>query len=156
MVLDLSGSMDVAPDELRELLRVAPAALVVGYSHRPGDTGVTPNAWILARRGRVVSSHPSGNVGNGVDGPVLRWAQGQRLGLEPLVWVTDGQVTDSHDHPDDALTSECAMLVRRHRIRLAKDVGEARTLLRSNRATPSSRWPEFGRVGRELRESAAI
>lgn len=156
VVLDLSGSMDVATDELAELLRVAPAALVVGYSHRPGDTGKTPNAWVLARRGRVVGNHPSSNVGNGVDGPVLRWALGQRHALEPLVWVTDGQVTDSHDYPDDSLTAECAILVRRHRIRLARDIGEARTLLRSNCATPASRWPEFGRVGRKLRESAAI
>ena len=33
---------------------LAPDALVVGYSHRPGDAGTTPNAWLLAQRGAVV------------------------------------------------------------------------------------------------------
>ena len=37
---------------------------------------------------------------------------GQRRVDEPLVWVTDGQVTDSHDHPDESLTADCAELVR--------------------------------------------
>ncbi len=156
VVLDQSGSMDVAPEELRELLRVAPAALVVGYSHRPGDVGTTPNAWVLAERGQVASNFPSSNVGNGVDGPVLRWALRQRHAGEPMVWVTDGQVTDSNDHPDDALTTECALLVRRHRVRLARDLREAMRVLRINAPTPSSRLVHFGRVGRKLHESAAI
>ena len=44
-----------------------------------------------ARR-RVV---PPGNVGNGVDGPALRFALSSRRGREPVIWVCDGQVTDS-------------------------------------------------------------
>ncbi|HTT58563.1 MAG TPA: hypothetical protein VMF33_00815, partial [Acidimicrobiales bacterium] len=50
VVIDQSGSMDVTPEELRSLLREAPAALVIGYSHRPGDRGTAPNAWLLCDR----------------------------------------------------------------------------------------------------------
>lgn len=156
VVIDLSGSMDLSSDALRDVVRTAPCSLVVGYSHRPGDVGATPNAWLLAERGRVATICPPGNVGNGVDGPILRWALSQRRANEPVVWVTDGQVTDSHDHPDEALTQQCVDLVRRHRIRLARDLTEATKALRLNASTPASRLSNFGRVGRRLRESAAI
>jgi hypothetical protein len=145
--------MDLDATALQSLLRRAPHALVVGYSHRPGDLGSVPNAWVLSDRGRVASSFPVGNVGNGVDGPVLQWALGRRLASEPFVWVTDGQVTDSHDHPDEALTRECVELVRRGRIRLARDLKEAEIALRLNRPVPISSFPRFGRVGRKLSET---
>ncbi len=69
VVIDQSGSMDIDVETMSTLLRRAPNALVVGYSHRPGDHGVTPNAWILANRGSVALTVTSGNIGNGVDGP---------------------------------------------------------------------------------------
>jgi len=156
VVIDQSGSMDLDGESLRTLLRDAPAALVVGYSHRPGDRGATPNVWLLCDRGTVATTWPSGNVGNGVDGPVLHWAIAQRRANEPVVWVTDGQVTDSHDHPDEALTEECATLVRRHRIRLARDLTEATKTIQSNLSTPRSRLANFGRVGHCLLETGAM
>jgi hypothetical protein len=156
VVIDQSGSMDLDTEVLGELLRRAPNALVVGYSHRPGDRGTRANAWVLCNRGTIASAFPSGNVGNGVDGPVLRWALAQRQGSEPVVWITDGQVTDSHDHPDEALTLECANLVRRHRIRLVRDLRDASTALRSRPLLTSSHLTSFGRVGRQLRENAGI
>ncbi len=155
VVIDQSGSMDLDPVALEELLRRAPHALVVGYSHRPGDRGTSPNAWILCNRGSVAKRYPPGNVGNGVDGPALRWALAHRRGDEPLVWVTDGQVTDSHDHPDAELTRECALLVRAHRMRLARDLREATGLLRTSRPTVPSSLATFGRVGQQLLEIAA-
>jgi hypothetical protein len=148
--------MDVAPEALRALVRDAPHALVIGYSHRPGDRGSTPNAWVLCDRGEVATRSPSGNVGNGVDGPVLQWAGSQRRAGECFVWVTDGQVTDSHDYPDSRLTEECAQLVIRYRIRLVRDLSDAAHVLRSNRPTSASRLASFGRVGQGLREIAGI
>jgi hypothetical protein len=152
VVIDQSGSMDIDDETLSTLLRRAPDALVVGYSHRPGDSGTTPNVWVLADRGSVATSIPSGNIGNGVDGTVLAWVLRRRRGNEPIVWVTDGQVTDSHDHPDDRLTMQCAELVRRHRIRLVKELGGAGCVLSSGRSTGRSEWRTFGRLGRKLLE----
>jgi hypothetical protein len=155
IVIDQSGSMDIDDESWSRLLRRAPDALVVGYSHRPGDNGVTPNAWILANRGAVASTIRSGNIGNGVDGAVLAWAVRQRHGSEPIVWVTDGQITDSHDHPDEHLTLQCAEMVRRHRIRLARELDDTARALSKGRVTARSQWPRFGRLGRKLLESQA-
>lgn len=146
IVIDQSGSMDVTVEELDTLLRSAPDALIVGYSHRPGDSGRTPNVWILARHGRVATAARSGNVGNGVDGPVLRWAIHAARSREPVVWVTDGQVTDSNDHPCHNLSVECARLVHHHRIRMVRSLRDVKGALRGQRTLNDT----FGRVGREL------
>ena len=151
VVVDQSGSMDLDPDQLALLMKRAPNSLVVGYSHRPGDLGNTPNVWVLADRRGVANSCPSGNVGNGVDGPVMEWALSQRRGREPIVWVTDGQITDSHDHADDVLTSACARLVLEHGIILARDLADVARLLRG--PVPAPVWERYGRVGRKILES---
>jgi hypothetical protein len=156
VVVDQSGSMDIDPEALRALVRQAPHALVMGYSHRPGDRGTTANAWVLCERGRLTTRSPSSNVGNGVDGPVLRWAASLRRADEPFVWVTDGQVTDSHDYPDAELTRHCAEPVRRYRIRLVRDLADAVSVLRTNRPNSPAQWSSFGRVGHVLRESVGI
>jgi hypothetical protein len=156
VIIDQSGSMDIDATSLSTLLRRAPDALVVGYSHRPGDAGVTPNVWVLADRGSVATNIPSGNIGNGVDGEVLEWALRRRHGNETIVWITDGQVTDSHDHPDDRLTGQCAELVRRHRIRLVKQIDGAGSALSCGRTVDRSQWRHFGRVGRKLLELQAF
>ncbi len=149
VVIDQSGSMDIDPAEIEMLVRRAPGALVVGYSHEPGNLIKTPNAWILAQGGILATSFPPGHVGNGVDAPILRWALSRARGVEPVVWVTDGQVTDSNDHPNDALSEECAQLVRRHKIRLVREVANAGSALARHRPLVHS---DFGRVGRKLLE----
>lgn len=147
IVIDQSGSMDVSESQLEDLLKNAPDALIVGYSHRPGDAGQTPNVWVLAQGGKVVVTPRVGNVGNGVDGPALRWVISHVRRGDPIVWVTDGQVTDSHDHPCHSLSVECAALVQRHRIRLVNRLDQVELVLRGHRVNEAS----FGRVGRELR-----
>jgi hypothetical protein len=139
--------MDVTVEEVQLLLATAPDALIVGYSHRPGDGGGTPNAWVLAKAGRVASEARAGNVGNGVDGPILRWAIRQSPVNGSVVWVTDGQVTDSHDHPCHSLSVECARLVQRHRIRLVRGLDEVHKALQGRAISRDG----FGRVSRELR-----
>ncbi len=146
IVIDQSGSMDVTVEELEDLLSNAPDALIVGYSHLPGDSGTTANAWILAKSGRVALQARAGNVGNGVDGPVLQWAVRQRHHGGPVIWVTDGQVTDSHDQPCHTLSLQCALLVQRHRIRMVRNVNEVAGALRGRKVARGA----FGRVGREL------
>ena len=153
VVIDQSGSMDLDEETLAGLVRRAPDSLVVGYSHRPGDHGTTPNAWVLADRGGVLAQVPKGNVGNGVDGPVLRWALAHRRPGEPLIWVSDGQVTDSADHPDADLARDCARLVRLHQIVMVRTIDEVSDALRTRRRRRP--WTDFGRVGRAIRESVA-
>jgi hypothetical protein len=152
VIIDQSGSMDIDDASLATLLHRAPDALVVGYSHRPGDIGLTPNVWVVADRGSVARTIPSGNIGNGVDGSVLEWALRRRQGSETIVWVTDGQITDSHDHPDERLTIHCAELVRRQRIRLVKELTGVDRALSKGRTTDRSQWSTFGRLGRKLLE----
>ena len=152
VIIDQSGSMDLDPTALMDLLRRAPNAVIVGYSHCPGDRGDTPNAWVLAQRGVTACEVPTGNVGNGVDGPVLRWAIQQQYSREPIVWITDGQVTDSNDHPDAELTAQCAQLVLQHRIRLVRDLKAAGASLAWRKSTPASALSQFGRVGRKIAE----
>jgi hypothetical protein len=132
VVVDQSGSMSLAPDDLEGLLLAAPGAFVLGYSHEPGSVGV-PNAWVLAERGRAARSVRPGNVGNGVDGPALRLAIAHRRPGEPLVWVCDGQVTDSGDHAALGLARDCAELALRHRIQMVGTL-EGALLVLSNRS----------------------
>ncbi len=153
IIVDQSGSMDITADVLEQLLVRAPNALIIGYSHRPGDPGVTSNVWVLATRGGVARSPHVGNIGNGVDGPVLRWALTRRVAREPVIWVTDGQVTDSNDHPCAQLSEECARLVREHGIVMVRTLDLATPALGCHRPFVSS---EFGRVGRKLDEIRAL
>lgn len=149
VLIDQSGSMDISDGELSELLSAVPGVTVLGYSHRPGDQLELPNAWVLATSTSRVRHVPTGNVGNGVDGPALTWALSMCRSTERLVWVTDGQVTDSNDHPNEALTAHCANLVVRHQIRLVRTLRDAAEALRSPSLT-RTQLSEFGRIGRKL------
>jgi hypothetical protein len=146
VLVDQSGSMDIDSETLTEVLRNAPDALILGYSHRPGDRGRTPNAWVLADRAGVRAAVPSGNVGNGVDGPALEWALSLRVPGEPVVWVTDGQVTDSHDHPCDSLSVLCGQMVLQHRVAMVRTMADVPKAMRG----VSPLISDFGRVGRAV------
>lgn len=155
VLIDQSGSMDIGDGELDTLLRAVPGVTVLGYSHRPGDLTGQPNAWVLATARERVRHAPTGNVGNGVDGPALDWALTWRAPGERLVWVTDGQVTDSNDHPNDVLTGECAELVVRHRIELVRSLSDAAQTLRST-SRSAGRSLDFGRIGRKIGTFSAV
>ena len=120
VLIDQSGSMDLTEDDLERLLELSPSALVIGYSHKPRSKGV-PNAWVIANRGHRVAtgSIPSGNIGNGVDGPVLDYAIANRRGNEPVIWVFDGQATDAIDNSQKHLTEAIARMVHKHRVTVA-------------------------------------
>lgn len=129
VVIDQSGSMDLSTDQLWEIINMAPGCVIIGYSHRSGSTDV-PNTWVLADRGRVCETVRSGNVGNGVDGPALRFALSKRKHNEPVIWVCDGAVTDGADDIQyDNLTAECVNLIIRHGIHTVATVDEAKAAL---------------------------
>jgi hypothetical protein len=144
IVIDVSGSMEISENDIDTILTLSPGALVMAYSHKPKSLGV-PNAWILANRGKRCSAeqlHTIGNIGNGVDGPVLDYAVKNRRGKEPIIWLCDGQVTDAHDKSAPELTEACAKIVKRHGIIVAptmSDVIEAMRLGRSATSKPKGR-----------------
>jgi hypothetical protein len=155
VVIDQSGSMDLSSEQLDALLSLSPSLTVIGYSHRPGDAAITPNAWVLARGGRRVVSDdlPQGNVGNGVDLPVLEFANGLRRSGEPLIWVCDGQTTDSNDHPHGAV--EVAIFIRRNRVHCVRSVDVLLPELKAGRQVLSQMRMAEGRVGRAALEVAS-
>ena len=125
VLIDQSGSMSLSDSDIWEIISHAPGCVIIGYSHRAGSKK-TPNVWVIADRGKVVESIPSGNGGNGVDGPAIRFALARRRHNEPFIWVCDGIVTDGEgDNEYPNLTDECAKLVAKHNIHMVDDVDEA-------------------------------
>jgi hypothetical protein len=150
VLVDMSGSMSIEVEQIDELLKVARGLTVLGYSHRPSDIDRTPNAWVLAQNGKRVSTAglQGYNVGNGVDGPALKWAQKFRESGQPLVWVFDGQPTDSNDHPFG--TEECAKFIKQNKVHCVHSIGEAIRAFRKGHNLNTVKFP-LGRVGRYLK-----
>jgi hypothetical protein len=121
IVIDQSGSMRLTHDDIWRIIHSSPGCTIIGYSHESRSTGV-PNIWVMAERGRVAKTVPSGNGGNGVDGPALLYGLSKRRGREPFIWVCDGYVTDSHDDHHNNLAKVCVNLVNRHGIHMVPDV----------------------------------
>jgi len=95
VLIDWSGSMELAASDILKILNAAPGATVAAYAHKTGSKAV-PNFWVLAKDGKMVANLPRRyGGGNGVDGPALRWAlKNRRMATEPILWVCDGGVTD--------------------------------------------------------------
>jgi hypothetical protein len=148
VLLDLSGSMSLSIEQIEKMVDTAPGALIMGYSANRNKSK-QPNAWILADRGKRVSSLngiPYG-YGNGVDGPALDWAIGKRRGSEPVIWVTDGMVTGSGDGFYEAGAEACAKLIKKHRVLVTPNTDEAVEMLKAPKASKSR---VFGFVGMHL------
>ncbi len=148
VVIDCSGSMDLSPDQVREIVRQAAGCTVIAYSLRSMGA---PNAWILAKDGNYVSddNFPTMNHANGVDQTVLEWAiRNRKKPSDPIVWVCDGQVTDCNDDPTQSIQEACARLAVSAQIRQVPNVEQAVDLLREwgrgRKAPPSL----FGQVAR--------
>lgn len=129
VVIDQSGSMSLSASAVERMMEASPGCTIIGYSHRPGTVD-EPNAWVLARNGKRASKVRDGNGGNGVDGPVVRYALSIARKGEPIVWVCDGIVTGADDGIYPNLTEECARLVRRHGIHMVDSVDEGVDALR--------------------------
>ncbi len=122
VVLDVSGSMSFTRDQIRTIVENAPGATVLAYSwHRDGG----PNAWILAKNGKMYREIDNISAGNGVDLPALEWAVNNRRYNEPIVWVSDGGVTGVGDGFHDILASQCLRFVKKHGIICAPNMDEA-------------------------------
>lgn len=120
VVFDCSGSMGVSHETVRETVKQFAGALIVVYTNNTNGGGA-PNAWVVAKNGRMITESDFNELplhcGNGVDGPILRWALRQRKSNKDFIlWVSDGQVTGKNDDMHDDLIRECANLSVRNNI----------------------------------------
>lgn len=146
VVIDQSGSMSLSIEEVETIMEASPGCTIIGYSHKAGSTGI-PNIWILAENGRRTENVRKGSGGNGVDVPAVKFAASKARRGEPILWVTDGMVTSSHnDQLYDNLEEDAARVVRRHGIHMVPDVKGAVEALRKVAAGEQLPTKYVGRV----------
>jgi hypothetical protein len=145
VLLDLSGSMSLSIEDIDKMVEASPGALVAGYSHNKGKPH-SPNFWVLADRGKRVSTLSGINYGhgNGVDGPALNWALSKRRGSEPIIWVCDGIVTTDEDKGYHEGGKACAEIIKKHKILVTPTLSDAIEMLRH---PSSSKSKVYGIVG---------
>jgi hypothetical protein len=107
VLIDASGSMGLAPEDVAALARALPAGIVAAYGAEWPDSGVLR---VLARRGVVASDLGAYACGpfNVIDGRALRWLATQPA---PRVWVSDGIVTGIGDHMHFACERDADQIV---------------------------------------------
>jgi hypothetical protein len=151
VVFDCSGSMGVTHKVVRDTVKQFAGALVVVYSHNQHMGATSPNAWVVAKNGRMISEEDFSELplhsGNGVDGPILRWAIRQRTNNKDFIlWVSDGCVTGRGDDMTDNLVRECANLSMKHGIIGVDDCEAAIELLSDMKRTGSFPRNRYCRV----------
>jgi hypothetical protein len=119
VLIDQSGSMALSSEDVEKMMEASPGCTIIGYSN--GSRSLS-NVWVMAKDGRRCEHIPSGNGGNGVDGPAVEYAASLARRGEPIVWVCDGMVTSEDDELFENLDQQCARLVRRHKIHMVRDV----------------------------------
>jgi hypothetical protein len=119
VLVDISGSMNLTHQDIRQIVAAAPATTVGVYCGR-GDSG---QLTVVARKGRVVDSHTlaKARIGNGniVDGPALQWLA-KHPG--PRLWISDGYVSGKQDRASVDLGAEAQVICNRADIRRIKQV----------------------------------
>lgn len=124
VLVDMSGSMSLTPEQVEGILRAAPGATVAGYN------GNAVRGWLtlLAEKGRITTPEHCipRHSGNTVDGPALYWLAAQR---HPRIWVSDGLVVGATagGYPGMAknLLMETMAIVRAGRILRLPDADSA-------------------------------
>lgn len=126
LLIDGSGSMSLSPEDVRQILEVAPVAWVAIYGASVKKGAVK----ILADKGTVVAPEDMTSPGgcNVIDGPALRLLAQQS---RPRIWICDGRVTGVGDQCAFQNTVECAKICDDANIRRIETVTEAVTYLRS-------------------------
>jgi len=120
VLIDISGSMRLTPEELETIILTIPAGITAVYSGKYFA--------VVAKRGRMISKDTlyrmlSERPGtNESDGPALRWLANQR---GPRFWICDGVVTYAGDRlADEKGRAECIQICVRHRILRCRSVEE--------------------------------
>jgi hypothetical protein len=119
MLLDLSGSMSLDPEQVDEILSRWPAVTIATYSGWES----TGKLRIVAKNGRRAGRSwlvPPAGGNNMVDGPALDWLNRQK---GPRVWISDGGVTGIGGSTQ-ALILDAARKVNRGKVKRISNVHE--------------------------------
>lgn len=137
VLIDISGSMDLDPAEVRLMIETAPASLIGCYCSR--NHGEEGRLTVIGLRGRYADSEvlkdASIGAANGCDGPALRWLSRQ---AKPRVWVSDGLVTGRGESTNVELYREVAGICRGSMILRVPTALQAAAVLRGGRALHAS------------------
>lgn len=112
VLIDTSGSMSMSESQIAEIIRLMPGTVIATYSSNSSYDGWL---YIVGRDGMWADREnldPPG-MGNGVDGPALRWLAMQS---GPKFWVCDGVVTGINDRYSTELAAEAQMICMHNRI----------------------------------------
>lgn len=123
VLIDLSGSMSLEPEEVDEILHRWPAVTIATYSGKlPGDP-LKGKLRIVAKNGRRASIEWLNRPAKGdnlIDGPALDWLAKQK---QPRVWISDGGVTGVGGQ-SRALLIDAGKKVRQGKIKRIPNVQE--------------------------------
>lgn len=116
VLVDISGSMGLTPEQVYEFVLKCPGATIAQYS----GTGRRGELVVVAHKGRIA---PKGTIGDGfggniVDGPALEWLGRQ---ASPRVWVSDTQVTGVGDTGSHKLREICLAHAARYQIKIVTE-----------------------------------
>lgn len=122
VLIDVSGSMHLSKDQVKEIMLAAPGCTVLCHSASwsPG-----PNLWVLADKGKICDKLPRVPGGNGNDLPALEYAISLKQGTKaPILWITDGLV---YKGGGGAVMDEmeCARTAHKHSVHMEYTVEDA-------------------------------
>ena len=153
VVIDLSGSMSLSRDEVKEMMVACAGVTVIGYSGYYGRAE-EPNTYILADKGKICAELPSVHGGNACDLSVVEYAvQRKQNPKAPMVWITDGYTYGWNNAGTYIDELECAKFAKKHSFRMEyspeKAIEYLNNLKRGAKHTPKllDRWTrEFGKM----------
>jgi hypothetical protein len=147
VLIDVSGSMSLSKDQVKDMMMAAPGCTVIAYSC--GWDMNEPNTFILADKGKVFGgSLPRFWHGNGNDLPAIEYAVSKRQTIgAPIIWVTDGMVyrpsgSSAYDE------RECALYAKKFNVHMEYEPDKAieylKGLQRGQKPNPRilDRWEE--------------
>jgi hypothetical protein len=113
VVVDISGSMGLRPEQVYEFVLKCPGATIAQYS----GNGHVGELTVVAHKGRIAARHHIGKTmgGNVVDGPSLEWLSRQP---RPRIWVSDTQVTGVGDCSSQKLRQIALAFCAKHQIKI--------------------------------------
>lgn len=126
ILMDVSGSMSIGPNDVKQIIELAPATTfaIYGAGYTEGQLR------ILAKNGRCVDLDNRDAImprdycwgANVVDVPALQWLNRMP---KPRIWVCDGGVTGIEDNLSYVVNSLCLAELNKRSILTARNINEA-------------------------------